>query len=142
MRTRSLLLPVEYRWSNDPAVDKSHPDYSDDQYLKDFDPKHRPAKEGMTPAVFRVKPLARKVMQRVLRLDKSDQLFECAIYSLVGVSGWEHNGVPVVLDASHMQEADGVTRLKESWVDLHFDAALFMELGGAAFAASGLRPLS
>ena len=142
MKTRSLLQPVEYIWTGDPALDKSHPSYSDEKYLAEFNMCHRPAKDGETPAVFRLAPLPRRVMQRLLKLDKSDQLFEAAIHSLSGVSGWEHNGTLVVLGEGHFTEAGGLRRLTDDWVDKHYDALLFMELGGAAIGASGIRPLS
>lgn len=141
MKTKSLLQPIEYIWSGDPAVDKTHPAYSQEEYLKDFDPKFRPVREGATPAVFKLAPLPRRVMLRILKLDKMEQLFECTVHSLCGVTGWEHNGREVIITKDDFVEEGKLRRLSESWVDQHFDVELFAELGGAAFAASGLRPL-
>ena len=142
MHTTSIVLPKSYIWSQDPAVDKDHPDYSDEKYIEShFDPKYRPIKPGFEPAPFSLGPLPQKVMIALVGRPVGDQIYQAVIYGLISVTNWHHNGKPVVVKRV---KADRLLRVDEKWMDecgAFNDITLMTELGNAVLALSGISPL-
>jgi len=160
VKTRSLLTPADYIWSEDPDVipptlhDGATPkeidaakEERDRLYVDSLcDPQYRPIREGGTPAKFRLAPLSRKAkqyVQRVMSFSQHEAILQAAYHALVAIADWEHNGKIVSIVEGDFETVSGLKRLSEKWLDEHERGAesLFLELGGAALSLSGLRPM-
>lgn len=138
------MATIEYIWSQDPAIDKNNSTYNLEAYRKTLDRKHLPIVEPPEPpAVFRLRRLPRRIMQHIDALIHEDKkmqaLTEAFAYGVERIEGWSVDGQP--LECGKTKTALG-ERLDDATIDVVYDAALFMEVGGQVYTISCLDPTS
>lgn len=132
--------PIDYIVSTDPALDTVHPDFDWAEYLKTFDPKYAPTREGCIPTVFEIRRLTRKQLTYVRRKDTADQVPEAIAYALRRVRGFRVGGKNgVELECKH-KRSDMGERLDEETLDKLYAPELFAELAGIIMGLAGLDP--
>jgi len=126
---------VVHVYSQDPAIDKDHPDFDWDRFKETGEMKYLPIKEGQTPTVFQIRRLTRRQFLKVIKSDDAEQFSEAVAYGLRGIKDW---GAPVDLKF----QGDGQERLHPDTLDRIFAVELFVELGARIMELSRLAPLS
>lgn len=139
MITRTLTGRKSHVWSQDPAIDRDHPSFSWDAFLKDGDLKHLPKVEGQEYTLFEIGPLTRRQMMRVMSLSGMEQVNEAVAFGLKDVKNYVADGQSVSLE--HQNQGDE-KRLNQRSLDRIFDPLLFTELGMRIIMLSQLDPLS
>lgn len=138
---RSLVGAVRHVYSRDPALDKDHKDYSPALFRDTGDLKHMPPKEGQRVAVFELKPLPRRRLNRITSAKPADgdftaeQYNEAVAYGLKAVRDFEVDGAPVEL---HFDGDGADQRLREKSLDAIYKLTLFIELGSRILEISDL----
>lgn len=135
---KRLTDPVEYIWSDDPALNKRKKSYNFAKYLASGDAKHLPLKEGENPTVFYLAPLSRlqrvKVDQLLLTDGEVAGMHEAVAFGLCDIKGSD-------IDLEFVDTQSG-RRLSPGTLDTIYDTQLFLELGGRIHKLSVLDPLS
>lgn len=140
---RPLTEPVEYIYSQDPALDRDAADFAEKWrlYRERGDSSVLPLKPGQKPAVWRLRQLAGKPRRRLRDFLKETQsakggpsetgLYVACQIALAGVSGLrDQDGREVELVPA--RDDDGfwfVTEESMAMLDQVDDGALIMELG-------------
>src|SRR4051812_41162651 len=76
---------VDYVLSIDPALDRDAPSFDWGEYMKSYDRKHAPTKDGCEPTVFKIKRLTRRQMLYVLKQSPAEQAGEAVAFGLESV---------------------------------------------------------
>mgnify|MGYP001600189261 CR=1 FL=1 len=140
MIRRSFIAEVRHVWSSDEALDKDHPSFDWQAFVKTGDLAHVPAKENAQLAVFHLRPLSR---QRFLRVwgsgaEPLQMRHDAVAFGLRRVTGFEVDGRAVELE---FQSVDGEERVTPRVLDQLFDPMLFLELGERILELSRISPL-
>lgn len=128
---------LKHIYSEDPAIDKQHPDYSWDKYVRTGDRKYVPVKDGFVPTVFELRPLTRRQYQAVMRCDATALGMEAVAYGLVSVENLSRGDHPVVLKSKPTDLGD---RLTDESLDNLFAFDVIGELGLIIISLSAVRP--
>ncbi|HYE58141.1 MAG TPA: hypothetical protein VD948_06530 [Rhodothermales bacterium] len=127
-------------YSEDPALDKDHPDFNWDLWLKTGDLKHAPTKQGMEPNRYWVRKLRMHRFEQVLDTPGARQVREAVAWGLTAVEGHTFNGEPVVLKFKKISDAE--QRLTDESLEQLYSPELFGELGARIVELSRLHPTS
>lgn len=139
MISRTLTGHRAHVWSMDPSIDRDHADYNWEEFLKDGEMKHLPVREGERLTVFRLAPLTRMQMMRVMEMDGMQRVNEAVAFGLRGADNYTVDGESVVLEFKHQGDE---RRVHEKSLNRVFDPMLFAELGSRILSISTLDPLS
>ena len=132
---------AEYIFSADPALDIDSPSYDLKQYLKTFDRKHLPVREGKTATVFKIRRLPRVTWTALASLEsQASRAVQTVCYGLVGVENFL-NGNGTHLNLEFVGE--GVEkRLTAATMDALWSSELFAELASVIVRFGELDPLA
>lgn len=134
------LEDAEWVHADDAALDVDNPDFDYVQYLKTWDRKYVPVKDGGTPTVFKIRRLSQRVLEHCLRQPHTpDRDRELVAYSVKSIMDFDGKGgeFPLKREKSQFQ---GVERLAPSAIESFYSWDLFHELGIVILAFNRLRP--
>jgi hypothetical protein len=142
---RSFGSRVEYVSLFDPALDTESDAFDWDAYLKTFDRKHAPSKDGGTAdlAVFTLAPLSRPQYLHVRRQDDGmTRAFEALAYGLKGIKGFKTDGRDLTIGQAEMRKCPNGRgeRLVERMLDSLMNEQLVVELAAVILSITNLRP--
>lgn len=135
MITKSITARRDYVWSRDPARDKDAPGDNWEEFVKTGDVSHVKVKEGARLCLFKLSPLTRVQMLRVLAMESSYQINEAVAFGLKGVDGYVVDSIPVELEFRGQGDEK---RVNERSLNAIWDAELFAELGARILHISRL----
>ena len=125
---RSLTASIPHVYSEDSALDKSDPSAFKeawDKFLKQCDPKLLPVRDGSRLTVFTLRRLSKKQQEYVANLDGVRMCSAAVALGLAGVTDFEVDGRPIVLD---FEPSDLGPRVKERQLEEMYDLGLFSQL--------------
>ncbi len=129
-----------YIFPEDDAIDKTHPDFSEEKYLEDLDPKYLPEKTGHRATKFICRPLSRDALVRVCGITgptRMENEMEAAQLALACGLRAVVDGPPELVFKVDKERIDakGLDALF-----LHFGLSVLMRLGGVIVSRSSLSP--
>jgi hypothetical protein len=142
---RSFVGRVEYASLFDPALDAEHESFDWDQYMKSFDRKHAPTKDGGELATFTLAPLSRQQYMHVRRQeDGMTRCFEALAYGLKALKGFTIDGKPLTIGPADFRKCPNGRgeRLVERVLDSLMNEQLVVELAAVILSITNLRPTS
>ncbi len=139
MIQRSLIGNVKHVWSDDPGLNKEHPEFDEtwkkfrESVAGDVSVLAPVTKEGAKLTVFELRPLSRQrfnaIMGRAFRGMEDLTLEDLGLavaFSLRSVQDYEIDGSPVRVEHHRVNGEDCV---KKEVLDKIYDHTLFVELG-------------
>jgi hypothetical protein len=131
--------PIEYISPRDKALDVDSPAFNFSKFMETFDRQYMPIKPGMTPTVFTLKKLTRKLWNGITSQPAHVQNEAAVTFCVTGISNCTDSRGNLIVPEFEGQDAE--RRLSQKTLDDIWTPNMFPELGKVILVISDLSPL-